>query len=183
MSQTSHLHLCNSKWFMLGQILFSTKDLVTFGTNKPLFLFFGLFSCLAIWRFNVSFLLATKFHSSHLNSTLSFFSTQAAWWTRLVLCPENLCWYNPHEQCNIKWIFSSGGWKSVFWSWLTLSWVLTRQLLPCWTPVVCIWSWLTCSSKSNINWIFSHGDWKSIVWSLWTLSWVLCRLLLWVQHL
>ena len=50
---------------------------------------------------------------------------------------------------NIKWIFSPGDWKSVFWSWLTLSWVLTRQLLPCGTPVVCIWSWLTCSSKSN----------------------------------
>ena len=35
-------------------MLFSTKDLVTFGTNQLLFflIFFGLFSCLAISRFN-----------------------------------------------------------------------------------------------------------------------------------
>ena len=37
LSQTSHLHLCSSKWVMLGQMLFSTKDLVTFGTNQLLF--------------------------------------------------------------------------------------------------------------------------------------------------
>ena len=162
---------------------------------------------LCLWLYKFFFPLKVRWHCSHFISLFSwttFSCILSCCWFEIFYphfcqCPEKLpeIWdyCNTALPCepgvdiilrnhsNIKWIFSSGDWKSVFWSWLTLSWVLTRQLLPCGTPVVCIWSCLTCSSKSNINWIFSHGDWKSIFWSLWTLSWVLCRLLLWVQYL